>query len=196
MSAVHRAQERADAAMGSLDVTHGVTMARVMAELWALAPTHANLPLVVLAAAFVGKLHRADRAELDLPIAAGPAASVTSGVLTSTPESIVSAVRSGDVTVASAHAAALGRPARLEAYRALAPYAAFEAAVRPIRIAHAIKTTEALFRLERDDEAESPVYLQALVHFLGSRVRERSIVGTAAIAAQFLKDGRPPVGLY
>jgi len=96
-----------------------------------------------------------------------------------------------------AMAARFDRATRLEAYRALAPFAAFDAAVRPIFLAHTIKMTEALYRMEIEDGREGGgAYLDALVRFLATEVPERSFGKTANVAKQFLEDGRPPVGLY
>ena len=51
---------RMDANVNYLDVTHAVTCARAMQELWAIAPTADNVALAVIAASFVGKLKKAD----------------------------------------------------------------------------------------------------------------------------------------
>jgi hypothetical protein len=92
--------------------------------------------------------------------------------------------------------ARIDRATRLEAYRGLAPFAAFEAAVRPILLSHTVKTTEALYRMEIDDPREGSRYLDALVRYLATPVPERAFARTSSIAQKFLADGRPPEGLY
>jgi nitrite reductase/ring-hydroxylating ferredoxin subunit len=175
------------AAIGFLDVTHAVTCARAMQELWAMRPMPENLSLAVIAASFVGKLRNADDPEAPPPDAfVGDARAAR----------LVDAVRAHEPARARAMVARMGRATRLEAYRALAPYAALEAAVRPILLAHTIKVTEAMYRMEIDDPREKGAYLDALVRYLATEVPERSFGKTAAIARKFLEDGRPPKGIY
>jgi hypothetical protein len=135
----------------------------------------------VLAAGFVGKLHRADRAE---------ARRLTAE--TSFDEAL--ARRDADAAISAFDAMDASRRAGL--FRELRPFAAFEAAVRPISVMHAIKTTEALARLAAVDPEAERVYLEALVHLLVPRWRERFDRRAAAIAGRFLRDGRPPDALY
>jgi hypothetical protein len=176
-----------DAAVGFLDVTHAVTCARAMQELWPLDPRPENISLAVIAASFVGKLRNADDPDAPPPDAfVGDARAAR----------LVDAVRAREPARARAMVARMGRATRLEAYRALAPYAAFEAAVRPILLAHTIKVTEAMYRMEIDDPREKGAYLDALVRFLATGIAERDFRRTASIAKKFLADGRPPQGLY
>ncbi len=178
---------REDAAIGFLDVTHAVTCARAMQELWAIRPVPENLSLAVVAASFVGKLRKADDPEAPPPDAfVGDARAAR----------LVDAVRAHEPARARAMVSRMGRATRLEAYRALAPYAAFEAAVRPILLAHTIKVTEAMYRMEIDDPREKGAYLDALARYLATEVPERAFARTASIAKRFLADGRPPKGLY
>jgi nitrite reductase/ring-hydroxylating ferredoxin subunit len=176
-----------DAAIGFLEVTHAVTCARAMQELWPLDPRPENLSLAVIAASFVGKLRKADDPDAPPPDAfVGDARA----------SRLVDAVRAHEPARARAMVSRMGRATRLEAYRALAPYAAFEAAVRPILLAHTVKVTEAMYRMEIDDPREKGAYLDALVRFLATVVPERAFSRTATIARKFLTDGRPPKGLY
>jgi hypothetical protein len=176
-----------DVAITFLDVTHAVTCARAMQELWAIDPRPENLSLAVIAASFVGKLRSADDPEARPPDAfVGDARAAR----------LVDAVRAHEPARARAMVARMGRATRLEAYRALAPYAAFEAAVRPILLSHTIKVTEAMYRMEIDDPREKGAYLDALVRYLATGVPERSFAKTANVARKFLTDGKPPRGLY
>jgi nitrite reductase/ring-hydroxylating ferredoxin subunit len=178
---------RDDANINFLDVTHLITCARAMQELWEAAPRAENAALPVIAASFVGKLRGADD-----PNAPPPDAFVGDRRATR----LLEAVRAREHARARAMAARFDRATRLEAYRALAPFAAFDAAARPILLAHTIKTTEALYRLEIDDPREGGAYLDALVRFLATELPERTFVKTASVARHFLDDGRPPPGLY
>jgi nitrite reductase/ring-hydroxylating ferredoxin subunit len=178
---------REDTNITFLDVTHLITCARAMLELWEVAPHAENVPFAVLAASFVGKLRKADD-----PAAPPPDAFVGDRRASR----LVEAVRAREPARARAMAARFDRATRLEAYRALAPYAAFEAAVRPILLAHTIKTTEALYRMEIDDPREGGAYLDALVRFLATDQPERAFLRVANVARQFLADGRPPPALY
>jgi nitrite reductase/ring-hydroxylating ferredoxin subunit len=178
---------RLDASVGFLDVTHAVTCARAMQELWALDPRVENVPLAVLAASFVGKLRSADDPDPRPPDAfVGDARA----------SRLVDAVRAREPARARAITARIDRATRLEAYRGLAPFAAFEAAVRPVYLAHAVKTTEALYRMEIDDPREGAAYLDALVRYLGTPLPERSFFRTASMAKQAVGGGKPPEGLY
>jgi nitrite reductase/ring-hydroxylating ferredoxin subunit len=176
---------RLDAEVGVLDVTHTVTYAEAALALTTGRPDRARhaARLAVLAAGFTGKLHRGDGAE---PIAA---AAPREG-------SLLDAARARDVSAALAHVAGLDREARAGAFAALSPFAAFEAAVRPIFYAHTVKMTEALRRLDEADPQADGAYLEALVAFMVPPRPEHRPRRTAAVAAQFLRDGRPPEGLY
>jgi hypothetical protein len=68
--------------------------------------------------------------------------------------------------------------------------------VRPIFYAHTVKMTEALRRLDEADPQADGAYLEALVAFMVPPRPEHRPRRTAAVAAQFLRDGRPPEGLY
>ena len=178
---------RDDTTIDYLDVTHAVTCARAMQELWALDPRAENAPLALVCASFVGKLKKADDPNVPPPDAfVGDARAAR----------IVDAVRAREPARARAMVARIDRATRLEAYRGLAPFAAFEAAVRPILLSHTVKTTEALYRMEIDDPREASGYLDALVRYLATPVPERVFARTASIAQKFLDDGRPPEGLY
>ncbi len=178
---------RLDASVDFLDVTHAVTCARAMQELWTLDPRVENVPLAVLAASFVGKLRKADDPDPRPPDAfVGDARA----------SRLVDAVRAREPARARAIAARIDRATRLEAYRGLAPFAAFEAAVRPVYLAHAIKTTEALYRMEIDDPREGAAYLDALVRYLATPLPERSFFRTATMARKIVAGGDPPEGLY
>ncbi len=178
-------QERLDAEVGVLDVTHAVTFAESALSLTRPGDgvsRAAARRLAVIAAGFVGKLRAADGPE-------GPEGPRPAGDL-------LGAVRERDARAALALAAELDAPARRAAYRSLAPFAALEAAVRPIHFAHTVKTTEALRRLEEDDPEADGAYLRALLAYLVPRRPERNLRRLAAVAGKFLRDGRPPGTLY
>jgi nitrite reductase/ring-hydroxylating ferredoxin subunit len=175
-------EARLDADVGVLDVTHCVTFTEAANSLARRATSREAAQLTLLAAAFVGKLHHADAKAL-VPPAAGAA-------------DLLASVEARDLPGALAAARALDAAGRLEAYRKLAPFVAFDAAVRPIFVAHTVKNTEALRRLEADDPEADGVYLEALLRFVVPRRQENRVRRTAAIAAKFLEDGRPPEGLY
>ncbi|KYF63925.1 hypothetical protein BE11_13670, partial [Sorangium cellulosum] len=82
------------------------------------------------------------------------------------------------------------------AFAELAPFAALDAAVRPIFTAHAVKTLEALQRLESSDPRPDGAYLEALIAYLVPVRRELHVRRIAAVARKFMSDGRPPEGLY
>jgi hypothetical protein len=105
-------------------------------------------------------------------------------------------VESRDLGRALSCARALDKRSRIEAYAQLAPFAAFDAAVRPILYAHTVKNTEALWRLEREDPEADGIYLEALLRFIVPVRKETRARRTAAVAKKFLADGRPPDGLY
>lgn len=165
-----------------LDVTHAVTFAEAAIALLDHASPATAGALALQAAGFVGKLRRAD------------AATAPVGVPTSEPLRAVAEAR--DLGAALGAASSLDRAARIEAYRELADYAAFDAAVRPIRVAHAVKVLEALYRLERADPEADGTYLRALLVTIVPRRPEVAPRRVAQVAVKFLEDARPPLGLY
>ncbi len=177
-------EQRLDASVGALDVTHAVTFAEAAVTLSAHATRAQAAAFALLAAAFVGKLRKADATT---PLVA--ASSDGGGDLRA-------AAAARDLPRALACAQALDARGRIEAYARLAPFAAFDAAVRPILYAHTVKNTEALWRLEREDPEADGVYLEALLRFIVPLRKETQTRRTAAAAKKFLVDGRPPEGLY
>jgi hypothetical protein len=178
-------EQRLDSEVGILDVTHGITYIEAAIVLGERGTPEEAARMAVIAAGVVGKLRRADRPE-DAPPVPTRATSAT----------LLEAVRARDVGAALALATDLDRAGRLATYQELSPFAAFEAAVRPIFYAHTVKTSEALRRLESADAAADGTYLQALLHFLVPPQRERNFPRTGAIARKFLADSRPPEGLF
>ncbi|MFT3769136.1 MAG: Rieske (2Fe-2S) protein [Minicystis sp.] len=178
-------ERRLDAEVGILDVTHTVTFTESAIALTAGRPARARsaAKLAVLAAGLTGKLRRADAAD---PVQPAPDAT----------GSLIEAARSRDVARALGVAQGLDAAARRAAYAEIAPFAAFEAAVRPIFYAHTVKTTEALRRLDEADPEADGAYLEALVAYLVPVRPELLSRRTAAVAVKFMKDGRPPEGLY
>ncbi len=177
-------EARLDAEVSALDVTHAVTYADAVITLSAQATRPQAAAFAVLAAAFVGKLRKADAPE-PMVVPAGDGGG-----------DLRAAVESRDLGRAIACARTLDKRSRIEAYARLAPFAAFDAAVRPILYAHTVKNTEALWRLEREDPEADGVYLEALLRFIVPLRRETPTRRTAAVAKKFLVDGRPPEGLY
>jgi nitrite reductase/ring-hydroxylating ferredoxin subunit len=177
-------ETRLDAEVGALDVTHAVTFAEAAITLSARAPRAQAAAFALLAAAFVGKLRKADATT---PLVAA----IRDGG-----GDLRTAVASRDLPRALACAQALDARGRIEAYARLAPFAAFDAAVRPILYAHTVKNTEALWRLEREDPEADGVYLEALLRFIVPLRKETQTRRAAAVAKKFLVDGRPPEGLY
>ncbi|WP_437487570.1 Rieske (2Fe-2S) protein [Sorangium sp. So ce1014] len=175
-------EQRLDAEVGVLDVTHAVTFAEAAAALGREALPREAAQLAVLAAGFVGKLRHGDAA-------APPAARASGGTLRQ-------AVEARDVGGALAIARELDAGGRRRAFAELAPFAAFDAAVRPIFTAHAVKTLEALQRLEASDPQPDGAYLEALLTYLVPVRRELGVRRIAAVAKKFMSDGRPPEGLY
>ena len=177
-------ERRLDADVSVLGVTHAVTFAEsaiALATEPLASPRHAA-QLAVIAAGFVGKLRHADAAE---PLAA-----------TRAEGTLAEAAAARDVGRALAIAAGLPADARQAAYRELAPFAALDAAVRPIFYAHTVKVTEALRRLDEADAAADGVYLDALLTFVVPVRPENRSRRTAAVARKFFEDGKPPEGLY
>lgn len=183
-------ERRLDAEVSILDVTHAVTYIEAAIALAGLgngdAP-EAAARMAIIGAGVVGKLRRADRSESTTFESAEPARA---------PGTLLEAVRARNVATALALAPHLDRAGRLAVYQELAPFAAFEAAVRPIFYAHTVKTCEALRRLESGDPEADGAYLQALLGFIVPPLRERSFLRTGAIARKFLADGRPPEALF
>jgi nitrite reductase/ring-hydroxylating ferredoxin subunit len=176
-------ETRLEAEVGVLDVTHAVTFAESALALCASAAPEVGARLAVIGAGFVGKLRRADVTET------APCSPRLGGDLNA-------ALRDRDVAAAHGAVVGMGPAERLDVYSRLAPFAALEAAVRPIFFAHTIKNTEALWRLERDDPEADGAYMRALVTYLVPRRRERNIPRVATVARAFLRTGRPPEGLY
>jgi nitrite reductase/ring-hydroxylating ferredoxin subunit len=167
-----------------LDVTHAVTFteaALVLATAEGARDDHAAR-FAVLAAGFLGKLRLGDAAK-------PPCATVAQGTL-------LDAANARDVGRAFAIARTFDPTARRAAYCELAPFAAFDAAVRPIFYAHTVKMTEALRRLDEADPEADGLYLDALLAYVVPRRPENRTRRIAAIARKFLEDGRPPDGLY
>ncbi|MEM9196147.1 MAG: Rieske (2Fe-2S) protein, partial [Myxococcota bacterium] len=172
-------EKRDDVAVTVLDVSHAVTFAEAAQALLPFAEGAAAGRLALQAAAFVGKLEHAG------------------------PDRSTSAARS-DMSLDDALAhrdenAARGalRDVPVDAaFRRLRPFAALDAAVRPIFIAHTIKTTEALHRMAAKDPRAERTYLDACLHMIVPRLRERFHRRNAKLATKFVADGRPPAGLY
>ncbi|WP_437984927.1 Rieske 2Fe-2S domain-containing protein [Sorangium sp. So ce117] len=181
-------EARLDAEVGVLDVTHAVTFAEAAAALGREALPREAAQLAVLAAGFVGKLRKAD--------AAAPHASATATTTRARGGGLLQAVEARDVGAALEIARELDAAGRRRAFAELAPFAAFDAAVRPIFTAHAVKTLEALERLESSDPQPDGAYLAALLTHVVPVRRELSARRIAAVAKKFMSDGRPPDGLY
>lgn len=177
-------ERRVDAEVGVLDVTHAVTFAEGALSLIPAAGARDAARLALIAAAFVGKLKNAERADPGDP-----------APHSSAPD-LASALAARDPGRALAIARAMGPDERRGAYATIAPFAAFEAATRPIFYAHTIKTAEALARLERDDPSADGAYLRALLAYVTPTRPEMRARRVAAVARKFLADGRPPEGLY
>ena len=175
---------RTDAEVGVLDVTHTFTFAESAIALAMHAEPRDVARLAVLAAAFVGKVRAGDREDLSDP-----------APRTSAPD-LASAVEARDAGRAIAIARAMSADERRAAYASLAPFAALDAATRPIFYAHTVKNTEAFHRLDRADPHSDATYLVALLSYIVPPRRELRLRRVAAVAHKFLADGRPPEGLY
>ena len=103
--------------------------------------------------------------------------------------------RRAGARIASGASLALAHGKGAEAAK-LDTVAAFDAAVRPIFTAHAVKTLEALQRLEASDPRPDGAYLEALLSYVVPVRRELHVRRIAAVAKKFMADGRPPEGLY
>ncbi|WP_437289422.1 Rieske 2Fe-2S domain-containing protein [Sorangium sp. So ce406] len=186
-------EQRLDAEVGVLDVTHAVTFAEAAAALGRDALPREAAQLAVLAAGFVGKLRSADAAA---PDAATPSLAAPAPTPRASGGALLEAAAARDVGGALAIARQLDGEGRRRAFAELAPFAALDAAVRPIFTAHAVKTLEALQRLESSDPRPDGAYLEALLAYLVPVRRELHVRRIAAVARKFMSDGRPPEGLY
>ncbi|HEY8374922.1 MAG TPA: Rieske (2Fe-2S) protein [Nannocystis sp.] len=180
-------ETRTDTEVGVLDVTHAVTFVEAALSLSAEAPAAIGGRLAVIAAGFIGKLRRGDAAENVYSDMSSETCSV---------EAVVAAVEARDVALARRRGRGLSERERARVYPALAPFLAFDMAVRPIFVAHGVKMGEALYRLERGDPAGGGVYLDALLAYATPRRSERRVRRIAQVAQKFMADGRPPEGLY
>lgn len=181
-------QQRVDAPVSVLDVTHTLTFADAALAILDDVTATQSARLAVQGAGFVGQLYKADRNEID-----PRHADCDTNEKRTDPTDLEQAIETRDASGARVIAAAAARP---EAYRRLAPFAALDAAVRPIFVAHTIKMTEAARRLDELDPTSPPTYLEALLTFILPRRPERTHLRTATVAERFLEDGRPPPGLY
>ncbi|WP_437969319.1 Rieske (2Fe-2S) protein [Sorangium sp. So ce260] len=189
-------EQRLDAEVGVLDVTHAVTFAEAAAALGREALPREAAQLAVLAAGFVGKLRNADAAAPPAPPAPHAPPSSPSSIARAPGGTLREAAEARDVGAALAIARALDAGGRRRAFAELAPFAAFDAAVRPIFTAHAVKMLEALQRLDSSDPQPDGAYLEALLTYLVPVRRELHVRRIAAVARKFMADGRPPEGLY
>ena len=177
-------EDRLDAEVGVLDVTHTLTFAESALVLADGASPRDAARLAVLTAAFTGKVKNGDRADTTDP-----------APRTSAPD-LLSAARARDAGRAIAIAREMSPTERRAAYAELAPFAAFDAATRPIFYAHTVKNTEAFHRLEHADPFAGATYLVALLSYIVPPRRELRVRRVAHVAKKFLADGRPPEGLY
>ncbi|WP_437929402.1 Rieske (2Fe-2S) protein [Sorangium sp. So ce291] len=189
-------EQRLDADVGVLDVTHAVTFAEAAAALGREALPREAAQLAVLAAGFVGKLRAADVAHAAHAAHVAHAAAPAGTAARAPGGTLLQAAEARDVGGALAIARELDAAGRRRAFAELAPFAAFDAAVRPIFTAHAVKTLEALHRLESSDPQPDGAYLEALLTYLVPVRRELNARRIAAVARKFMSDGRPPEGLY
>lgn len=176
-------QFRLDAPVTILNVSHALTFAEAALRLPASRADRARL--AVQSAGFVGKLRAADLAE-------------TSRTPARLGGDLAGALSRRDLAEARA---AVGELTHEDFVAACAEHALHHGFVRPIFAAHAVKTAEVCFRLERRDPPGAPYYREALVTLIAPRRPERVFHRTAHIAAEFIKDpadggGRPPVGLW
>jgi hypothetical protein len=155
------------------------------------APAELAARTAVLAAGFVGKLHRADAPSSPT----SENATLETAGRRESDATVVDAARARDVGAARAAAERLTREERLAAFPSLAPFLAFDAAVLPIFTAHMVKVAEACFRLTRADANDDEIYLDALLAFAVPRRRERRFARVARVASKFLADGKPPESL-
>ncbi len=182
-------ETRLDAEVSILGLTHTLTFAEAALSLLRWASPKVAARLAVQAAAFVAKIHRADRPTPEHESRQQPL------VQPPLQQPLVWALARREGADARL-ARALSPSQRLDAYAQLAPFAAYEAFVRPIFTAHAIKLTEAAHRLERSDPTPDHAYLEAVLTLLLPRRPERSPVRAANLAARVLDEGKPPKSLY
>ncbi|MFO0586174.1 MAG: Rieske (2Fe-2S) protein [Polyangiaceae bacterium] len=175
---------RTDAEVGVLDVTHTLTFTESALALADLAAPHDAARLAVLAAGFIGKVRAGDRSDVSDPAPISDAAD------------LASALAARDVGRAIAIARAMTAEERRAAYATVAPFAALDAATRPIFYAHTVKNTEAFRRMDLADPHADATYLVGLLAYVTPSRREIRPRRVAAVARKFLSDGRPPEGLY
>ncbi len=183
-------EERLTAEVTVLDVSHALTFCEAALTLSRGEDPALAARFAVLAAGFVGKLRRADGPPPTSPSQASTPAS------SSPSADLASALVARDLDGALALTRGLDASGRAAAYSIVAPFAALEAAVRPIFLAHHIKTTEACARLDALDPGADGAYLAACLSLVVPRRRERFLRRVSATAVKFLGDGRPPEGLY
>jgi nitrite reductase/ring-hydroxylating ferredoxin subunit len=177
-------EERADSEVGVLEVTHTLTFTEGAIALAEKADPRDVARLAVLAAAFTGRVRRGDHeAPRDPP------------ALTKAPD-LGSALHARDAGRAIAIVREMSAAERQAAYQTIAPFAAFDAATRPILYAHTVKNTEAMRRLEQADPLADATYLAALLSYIVPVRREFHPRRVATVARKFMSDGRPPEGLY
>ncbi len=177
-------ETRVDAEVGALDVTHTLTFAESAIVLSTQADPRDVARLAVLGAGFVGKVRAGDRSDLTDPPPRAEAPDLKAAVAARDPGRALAIVRE------------MSAAERRAAYAELAPFAAFDAATRPIFYAHTVKNTEALHRLDLADPLADATYLRALVSYIAPTRPELRVRRVAAVANKFLSDGRPPEGLY
>ncbi len=177
-------ERRVDAEVSILDVTHTMTFAEAALALTEGAAPQQAARFAVLAAAFVGKVRHGDRDNIADP-----------KPFTNAPD-LKAALDARDPGAALALALEMSPTERRAAYAEIAPFAAFDASVRPIFYAHTVKCTEAAYRLDLADPFTDATYLRAVLSHIVPRRLEWGPRRLAAVATKFLKDGRPPEGLY
>jgi hypothetical protein len=173
---------------GWLDLTHGLTYAhavRITFERYACAD---RLRLLFYAAHFVQRT-----GPLDLPerSAAGPLEATTLEALSL--EDIAAAVGSRETDRAVALVRCfLGQGGDVDALRnRFVDYLLSDKLVRPIVVAHGLKTCLAAFA-ETAALDDDPLPVLAFTRFASSPIRERSVSRSVHEAIRFLRDGRPP----
>lgn len=177
-------ETRLDAEVSVLGVTHTLTFAESALALSARASSRDAAQLAVLAASFVGKVRSGDRKDASDPAPFTHASD------------LLSAIEARDAGRAISIAREMSPAERRDAYAAVAPFAALDAATRPIFYAHTVKMTEAIQRLEHDDPHADEAYLTALLSYVVPVRRELRVQRIAHVAKKFLSDGRPPESLY
>ncbi|MEZ4452959.1 MAG: Rieske (2Fe-2S) protein [Nannocystaceae bacterium] len=185
-----RVDARVDVQEGWLDVTHRLTFAAAVREALVRHPGPDALRLVLQAARFIRAA-----APLDAPIERRPRVRPASGdaATLSAIDAAIRAHRADEAFAgAAAYLAAEGPADDLE--RVLEDIFLDDAAVRPIFVAHQIKTTRVAFeeyaRLPAGVDRARPIL--ALVHFLAGPLRERSVRRVVHEAIRFVVDGKVP----